>query len=796
MLLLYAENFRRQYWEKYPQRKPPILAIPNECGVQKFVSTTIRTTPLIFADMIGNWKENASFVADFIEYEALEPPTAMPNRLISPDVLLKRRKGNSFEMATLLCSLLIGTGFSAFVVSGYATREVTKNDQRRVVCPNIPSDVKEICDKNENTLTMVPDLKSNFLIEKERMEREKELRKQKRIDDELDTKRKLLEKLPPDNFFGRRVHAWVVVKEKKKLQEPPPQKDEDKDEDSESKKDENSAEPLEDTVVESVFFIEPSTGFRFEAEEPTYIAIESVWNHKNYYINRQEPITDITNLNWNFKDQNCWEHFLHDDDLGEGATEETDDTSNGKYLDMPFSWVKQLHLSNSEFEERYPGGEKCIDYMRTRYERFAPFKNKNGLMTRLTTFETLDYEKPLLRYEWYENRLDLLYLIKINYETSEIEEHFIKGRCDSLKFYTYDTEEKNHKLFEFYHITRADSLMKLEVDNDYIREHFHSRRNCLHFREFKVAVKSVRSTNQRHQMNSKSLVEVIEKYNRNKNKQFNEDVAVRHVTDAEIFIQFQYATDAITATTRRFIKPPKPDYGCEYVFDMSYTEGYNSSSVLKDPSQVELYLLFLQELREEERCRKDYLRVCNDIEDLINVRQNELNNPQLKFSIFDPLRNEAARRIRMAKYEMLKEQHEHTMRSDPDYVAPYLIIYGKNEPLNNEISEIIFHACLDEFKSKFKEIEIELEEKLEECEKESKQFKVFFTKYENQFKDDDFERFTTEGENIEINKAVIRHRLKDINEEFEKKYDNVKMKILNDPRLTFSSDFYSSHANA
>lgn len=737
--------------------------------------------------MIGNWKENASFVADFIEYEPLDPPTAMPNRLISPDVLLKRRKGNSFEMATLLCSLLIGTGFSAYVCCGYATREVSKNDQRRVVCPNIPKDVIEIDDTNEDSLTMIPDLKSNFLIEKERMELEKELRKQKRIDDEFNARRKSLEKLPPDNYYGKRVHAWVAVKETKKAQEPQQLKDED----SESKN-EHSTEQT-DTLpqtISSVFFIEPSTGFRFESDEPTYLGIESVWNHKNYYINRQEPITDISNMSWDFKDLNCWEHFLHDDDFSEDAAEEVDDGSNGKYLDMPFSWVKQLHLSNSEFEERYPDGEKSIDYMRTRYERFAPFKNKNGLMTRLTTFETLDYEKPLLRWEWYENRSDLLYLIKINYETSEIEENFIKGRCDSLKYYTYDTEDKNHKILEFYHMTRADSLMKLEVHNDHIRQHFHSRRNCLYYREFRVDSKATRNSGQGL---SKSLVEVIEKYNRNISKEFNKDVAVRHVTDAEIFIQFQYGTDAITANTRRFIKPPKPDYGCEYIMnDSSYTEGYNASPVLKDPSQVELYLFFLEELREEERCRKDYLHVCRDIEDLIQVRQNELNNPQLKFSIFDPLRNEAARRIRMAKYDMLKEQHDLAMRSDPDYVAPYLIIYGKNEPLNEEVSEIIYHECLSEFKSKFKEIQVELEEKLEECVKESQQFKVFFTKYENQFKDEDFERFTTEGENIEINKAVIKHRLKDINEEFEKKYENLKIKILNDQRLTFSSDFYSS----
>lgn len=61
-----------------------------------------------------------------------------PPRLVSPDTLLKRRMGNTFEMATLLCSLLIANRYGAMVVSGYASREITQNDQKRVICPNIP----------------------------------------------------------------------------------------------------------------------------------------------------------------------------------------------------------------------------------------------------------------------------------------------------------------------------------------------------------------------------------------------------------------------------------------------------------------------------------------------------------------------------------------------------------------------------------------------------------------------------------------------------------------------------------
>lgn len=42
-------------------------------------------------------------------------------------------------MATLLCSLLIGNRYAAMVVSGFASREITNNDQQRVIYPEIPS---------------------------------------------------------------------------------------------------------------------------------------------------------------------------------------------------------------------------------------------------------------------------------------------------------------------------------------------------------------------------------------------------------------------------------------------------------------------------------------------------------------------------------------------------------------------------------------------------------------------------------------------------------------------------------
>lgn len=55
------------------------------------------------------------------------------------------------------------------------------------------------------------------------------------------------------------------------------------------------------------------------------------------------------------------------------------------------------------------------------------------------------------------------------------------------------------------------------------------------------------------------------------------DISTRHfnLIENKIFLQFHYAENAITASTRTFLKPPKPDYGCETIFIPSDTKGYN-----------------------------------------------------------------------------------------------------------------------------------------------------------------------------------------------------------------------------
>ena len=68
-------------------------------------------------------------------YEFL-PTTDPPVALQSPATTLWNQRGNCFDFSVLLCALLEGAGYDAYVVHGYATREVCLLDRSR-------QDVKE-----------------------------------------------------------------------------------------------------------------------------------------------------------------------------------------------------------------------------------------------------------------------------------------------------------------------------------------------------------------------------------------------------------------------------------------------------------------------------------------------------------------------------------------------------------------------------------------------------------------------------------------------------------------------------
>lgn len=109
---------------------------------------------------------------------ALSRSFFQPEHLRSPTWVLDFQKGNSFECATLLASLLLGQGYNAFVVSGYASREQVLCDMTRRTCPYLPETEQTPLpiDKPKIVkyqLKAPPDFRSRFLLELEDREKAK-----------------------------------------------------------------------------------------------------------------------------------------------------------------------------------------------------------------------------------------------------------------------------------------------------------------------------------------------------------------------------------------------------------------------------------------------------------------------------------------------------------------------------------------------------------------------------------------------------------------------------------------------
>ena len=86
-----------------------------------------RFSDLIFKEIVATFKKYAKFVATFCSYEP-SPEDQYPEILASPHACLHFRIGDAFDFSVFLCSLLLGSGYDAFVCTGYAPKEVALRD--------------------------------------------------------------------------------------------------------------------------------------------------------------------------------------------------------------------------------------------------------------------------------------------------------------------------------------------------------------------------------------------------------------------------------------------------------------------------------------------------------------------------------------------------------------------------------------------------------------------------------------------------------------------------------------------
>ncbi|NXV33015.1 DRC7 protein, partial [Rissa tridactyla] len=772
-LLHIADHFLQQYAHLCPDRKPLFLHRVNECGVEKFVSTTVRPTLLPYAELY-HWDGCASFVSDHLTMEPLESPITPPSSLYSPTTILKYQRGNCFDFSVLLCSMLIGAGYDAYCVHGYATREICTLDETLELCPLLrkPQEVPKEGMKKSNKYRVKPprDLQSKFELQQEAKKKAETEAAPKNKEREEE---KEVEKPEHDPLHGLRVHAWVLVLSGKK-------------------------------DVPETFFINPFTGNSHSTMDERFLGIESVWNHKNYWVNMQDCRNGCKDLIFDLSDTIRWEIMLSGsskplqllsdaEEEKEFADKETDDTQEKEEedmsFDMPPSWVAPIQIYPREFETRCSEGRKVILYKKAKLEKWAPYLNGNGLVKRLTVYADLDCTEVVEVREWFKNREDMLDMREVNKQTQLTTDYFSPGHLLSLKAYTYTSlEPETEYTMEFYNEARVDGLQKRVETANEMTEYFAGRDDFLHVRymEFGKRGKKIHLAGTRTDINSRPIVQIKECFHRNPEKPADEDVAERIFLIREDMIQLTYhlKDKYITASKKDFFKAAEGDRkGNEIVMTPEMCITYQAGSSEKEEKLLHLYELLLELTAEEKQLKQQVQQSEAEALKILKIRENEETNVKLTVSIYNTERNEKRRQ----QYEAMKNTTEDELwgrgEQDLDYLEPFLIQVGHREKMTKGQALRVRDDCLTDLKhrliNKANIIQARLEKAAEELQKKDQWFQQNQNRLSAEEKDDFLARRSETTFHIQI----LALRLNREKQTAPQKYLALEEKLRRDPRL-------------
>ena len=468
-MLEHVLEYARQFKIIYDPTRELLLAPQNECGKNKFICTTIRPTKLPFTQLY-NYQDCAKFVSNYLEYEELAVPDQLPEVIPSPaNVLDEWQTGDCFDFAIVLCSLLIGVGYNAYVVYGTAPKEITTKDESDMICP-FPTNFDDLMENEdhhydadeEQMIERVPPepdpIRDGFNVETKqphksdwdveqtnRAEAELQMKKMAAVtidDDEKDYE-------PSDKYGKTRIHAWVLI-----------------------------LRP--DREMNEDIFIEPTTGRTYQLDNSPYHSIEAIFNHKNFYINL-DPTLDLNELlPMEFKSDSTglWEYVMlepgnkkeGDDDQEEENEDEDEDDGEleEEPLDMPPPWSPKLFVNKDKFNDMCPNGEKTVFYRKCKVEIFSECRQVDGLVKRITLYK--DYKRLITEEirSYFACRKDKLVIRRrFPYEFKLIEHYESSLQYNHWKK-MIRIDGRYRKLY-FYHHRQKDGLI--------LREEFFDQKN-------------------------------------------------------------------------------------------------------------------------------------------------------------------------------------------------------------------------------------------------------------------------------------------------------------------------------
>jgi hypothetical protein len=546
LCLQYVDNFREEFTRLYPGRPQQhlYLSAPNEYGVEKFVCTTLRPTRIPY-ESLYNVKDCVDFICHHLHYEPLEDPTRPPACLPSPTAVLEWAVGDSFDFAVLLCSLLLGAGYDAYVCYGTAPENITMCDQTSEPCPaaymqltgaqgfaassSTKKTKRGTADRGDQEEKEGGLLRRGEREEKQGEEQEEEHAKKDGEEQHGGPSVRapycIAPRGPPESRYLAELAAAAVseeafVKNKSGREWKWDSEEEEKGDDDvedghvhEEKVERDGMDPLRGRrmhawvqvlggkrQLEGVLSIDPVSGRIYTSRESPFLSVQAAFNASNFWVNMQGEDRAAASLHYDFSDAALWEYVIISTDEGRGdelpleGSEEDTATSTirgagggpSEILDLPPSWVSKLRLPQSRVSIRYPpDGLRTIYFRRSKLELLAANLHAEGLTVRLTLYRDLKRTVVQEVREVFENRQDRLARRIRCPRRRLMKEYFLPGRPAALK-HSYDCLGMLREQ-SFYVEARLDGLKcRSEEIGKKIVEHYEGRPDHLIYRSINV----------------------------------------------------------------------------------------------------------------------------------------------------------------------------------------------------------------------------------------------------------------------------------------------------------------------
>ncbi|KAJ3026471.1 UNVERIFIED_CONTAM: hypothetical protein HDU68_005603 [Siphonaria sp. JEL0065] len=776
IVLQYVENFNRQYVQLYPGRKDLFLCPANEFDVKKFVCTSIRPTQPAFKELY-DYRSCAKFIADYLTYEPLDPPHELPQKLPSPTYTLKVQCGNCFDYSVLLVSLLRGFGYDAYVVSGYASRDITILDETKTDSDiiGIPSPTGMTNEKKDETKTSSPQidgagdigskyrmkpprlLKSHFMISQEEKSKQQALK-------ELENKRIALEKEKArlieddDELKGLRVHAWVMVLPGKR-------------------------------EIAEAFFIEPSTGRIYSTDNENYLGVESVFSSTNYWVNMQVCYDGLKGIQFDLGDNSKWEFILLDNTqpgaMGNKSGEKNEDNvsddeeeaedDNLEILDLPPSWVDRITITKEQFESKCPAGSKTMLYRNARVETFAEYHRMDGMISRYTFFaeETREFYGEIR--ELFSNRKDKLReRIRIPY-TGKIHEFFDPGRQHGLK--EHIIIEGNTTEIHFFPTSRSDGLVKRVQAQNKVIEYFTEREDNLVYRSVTYEQADAYS---KETTDGKAITKMTEKFERNNDVPAHEDPAKKtyFIKEEKIKVIYHLEDGRIIPSYREFKKPNADQKASSLETPISF----EVNQFIKPPKKQHLYAQLCNLMRSEQACIQSIKNADREVAEILQARAAEEKDVSLVISVYDTIRNNT-KLINEEEKENHKGEEEESKTADLDYLSPFLVNYPNQHSLGRSESIAVKDACLKSLKERLIEKANIIQGRLEEVTAEYQRRQLAYSRNADSMTVEETDEYVKFCNDSLFKIQILEKRLAKHKEAAPEKYIELDAKLKADARL-------------